>query len=166
MLYPSELRGQARSTLSRGDRRRVRMPVRASEHHVARLEVAVDHSRAVRPVESVGDLRSQVHDLGQGQQTLRQLLRQRLALDEFHDEVVRLARPGDIGCAPVVVERADVRVVQRRDGSHLALEAGAHLGMLRELLGQHLDRDFAAQVGVSRAVDLTMSLAPSGARMS
>ena len=53
-----------------------------------------------------------------------------------------------------VVERADVRVVELRDGARLALEAGPHLGRGGQVRGQHLDGDVAAQPGVVGAIDL------------
>ena len=61
----------------------------------------------------------------------------RLALDVLHDQVVR----------PDVVQRADVRVIQRRDRVGFTLEA------IAELLGGHLDRHFAVQPRVVGAVD-------------
>jgi len=54
---------------------------------------------------------------------------------QLHDEIIR----------PDVVERADVRMIQRGDGACLALEAVAKLGT------GNLDRDQAIQ-GVSRAL--------------
>ena len=59
----------------------------------------------------------------------------------------RLARPD-------VVERADVRMRQLRDGPRLALEALAAARVVGEIAGEHLDRDVAIEPRVARAIDL------------
>jgi hypothetical protein len=96
----------------------------------------------MRPVERVGDLFPELEYLGGGQRALHEPLGERLAFDHLHHQVVGVA------LAPDVVERADVRVVERGDRLRLALEARAHLGIGGEVLGQHLDRDVAAEAGV------------------
>ena len=48
----------------------------------------------------------------------------------------------------------DVRVVQGREGLGFALEAGEPIRVVRERLGQHLDRDVPPQVRVRRAIHL------------
>src|SRR5205085_11292506 len=65
-------------------------------------------------------------------------VRDGLALHQFHHEVVR----------PDVVESADVGVIQRRNRTGLALEAGA------ELLMGELDGDGPAEARVDGAKDL------------
>jgi hypothetical protein len=77
-----------------------------------------------------------------------ELLRERLALDQLHHQIVGLTLAAD------VVERADVRVVEARDRARLALEAGADLGVVDEVRRKHLDRDFAAEPRIARAIDL------------
>jgi hypothetical protein len=62
----------------------------------------------------------------------------RRARDEFDDEVV----------GPEVVERADVRVVERSNRARFALEPLAEFGRA------NLDRDVAAETGVASPVDL------------
>ena len=56
--------------------------------------------------------------------------------------------------SPDVVQRADVRMVERRDGARFALEALAELGIGGECVGQDLDRDDAIEPRVARLVDL------------
>ena len=63
-----------------------------------------------------------------GSAPLREPVRQRLAFEQLHDEVLGVALVAD------VVERADVRVRELRDRLRLALEALADLGRLREVL--------------------------------
>jgi hypothetical protein len=52
-----------------------------------------------------------------------------------------------------VVQRADVGMIELRDGARLALEAGAHFRRGRQVRGEHLDRDVTAQPRVVRAID-------------
>ena len=52
------------------------------------------------------------------------------------------------------VDVGDVRVVEGRQQLRLALEAGEPLGILREVGGQHLDGDVAAEPGVARSIHL------------
>ena len=61
-----------------------------------------------------------------------------------------------------VVERADVRVVQRGDGAGLALEPLLQVRIGRDMLGQHLDGDGAVQAGVGGLVDLTHAAGAEG----
>src|SRR5207237_706204 len=53
-----------------------------------------------------------------------------------------------------VVQRADMRMAQRRNRAGLALEALAHLGPSRRVLGQHLDGDDAVEPRIARLIDL------------
>ena len=64
--------------------------------------------------------------------------RQRASIEELHNEVVQ----------PDVVHLADVRVIERRDGSRFPLEAGAEFGV------RLLDRHQAIQTRVPRLVHL------------
>ena len=79
--------------------------------------------------------------LGNGQRPL-----QRLALDVLHHEVV----------GPDVVQRANVRVIQLRDGSRFALEA------LAERAQVLLDCDDAIQASVAGFVDLAHAAGANG----
>src|SRR5262249_13021604 len=64
---------------------------------------------------------------------------ERFAVDELHDE---------IGLAFVVADEVDlddVRIVQRRHRTRLAQEALLDRGVVRQRLGQYLDRDVTVQ---------------------
>jgi len=61
-----------------------------------------------------------------------------------------------------VVQRADVRVGQRRDGPGFALEALTELGIGCERFGQDLDGDGAIQPRVARPIDLSHSAGANG----
>ena len=81
----------------------------------------------------------------------RHHLEQRLPAQQLHDEVgrsVRLRRLAD------VVDRADVRMVQRRGRARLALEAPQVFFRRRERRRQQLHRDIAAELQIVRLVDL------------
>jgi hypothetical protein len=69
------------------------------------------------------------------------------ALDVFHDEVIR----------PDIMESANVRMVERSDGSRFALEA------LAELLGGDLDCNDAIQARVASFVHFTHATFAYGA---
>ncbi len=118
------------------------------DHDVLGLQVPVDDARAVRLGEALGDLRGEVEELARRNGLRGDELAQRAPLDQLHRDVRRFA-----GCADVV-DRQDVRVVQRRGRPRLLLEAPPPLGIRGALGGQDLDRDVAAEPLVPRAVDL------------
>src|SRR5689334_23833 len=94
--------------------------LRAGLRHqnIRRLEVAMSNSLAVGAVERIRDLDAQTKHLLHRQRTF-----QNLALDVFHHEVVRAD----------VMQRADVRMIQRGHGLRLPSET------LAEALGGDLD---------------------------
>ena len=61
-----------------------------------------------------------------------------------------------------VVQRADMWVVQARDGLRLALEPLLEIGVTGDVLGQDLDGDGAVQAGVAGFVDLTHAARAEG----
>lgn len=117
------------------------------EHHVRRLEVAVNHVLAVSAVECGSDLDAVAEHLFGGQRAAADAIRERLAFEQFHDEVV------DVVLASDVEETADVRVRERRDRSRLALETLPSSFVEREMRRKDLDRDGAIEACVDRAVD-------------
>ena len=87
--------------------------------------------------------------LGERQRTgAREAIGERLAFEILEDEELVVAVAAD------VEERADVRMLQRRDGARFALEALAQLRVGGERVGQDLDGDGAIEPRVTRAVDL------------
>ena len=81
---------------------------------------------------------------------------ERLALEMLHDEKIGLAIAAD------VVQRADVRVTQRRDCPRLTLEAFAPVRIRRYPRRQDLDRDGSIQTSVACLVHLPHSAYADG----
>ncbi len=79
----------------------------------------------MRRVERVGDLAAMRRLCVEEQLVAREALRERLALEQLHDEIVGVA------LAPDVEQRADVRVRERGGGLGFALEALAGVGTAR-----------------------------------
>src|SRR5262249_41849369 len=112
------------------------------DDQVAGLQVAMDDPLRVRRLERIGDLDADVEQLVELEAALLGVLRERLALEELHDDVrtalVLLDR----------VDRADAGMVQRRRRARLALEAVERRGIGEALLGEELERDLAAETAV------------------
>jgi hypothetical protein len=108
-----------------------------AEQHVRGLHVTVHHPVGVSVVEGVAELgRHRRHPLGL-ERTAPQRLRERLALHVLHDDQDAL------GVRRRVVDRHEVRMVQRRPEPRLAGEALLHFARARGV--QPLDRHPAAQ---------------------
>ena len=88
----------------------------ARQHHVGRLEVAMDNALAMRGLQRISDLRADPQDVRDRNRTLRGAGRQRLAVQQLHHEVRRAVDVADIE------QRADARMRQARNGPGLALE--------------------------------------------
>ena len=106
-----DCRGRLSSTLREAEVEELRPRLR--DHDVAGLQIAMDDPGPVRLVERIRDLNTVAQNLLERQRPFRQFVRQRFALEQLHHQVV-LAD---------VVQRADVRVIERRDRLRLTLEA-------------------------------------------
>ena len=95
----------------------------------------MDDAGGVRGVERIGDLHGEVEQRVDRQRRAVDAVAQRLAVEQLHDEERQIAVPAD------VVERADVRVVQRRGRPGLALEP---LERRRILAESFADRNLTA----------------------
>ena len=67
---------------------------------------------------------------------------------------------------PNLIQRADTRMIQRRNGPRFALKSLAKVGPIREMSGQNFDGNDAIQARVSGFVDFSMPPAPMGERIS
>ena len=75
------------------------------------------------------------------------MLGQRATVDELHHDVVDAAIVFDF------VDRADVRMIERRRGTRFLSEAAKHVGVGGDRTRQHLDGHRARQPCVQSAVD-------------
>ena len=105
---------------------------------VAGLQVAMDHALGVRGGQRIDDLHRITQGLIERQRTSFDDLRERLALDVLHHQVIRAD----------IVQRADVGMIERGDGARLALEA------IVELARGNLDRDGPVEARVGAEVHL------------
>ena len=118
------------------------------DHDVARLHVAMDDPALVGGVEGPGRLRGDPCRLARRQRPAPFDDRgEVLAVDQLHDD----ERPG--GVMPVVVDRDDVRVVQRRRGLGFVAEPRAEVGVATVLRAEDLDGDVTVELVVVAAID-------------
>ena len=111
------------------------------DHDVLRLDVAVNDAVRMRVLERFCDLRGIAQRLLRAEHAaLREALLERHALDELHDDILRVA------AVPHVIHRDDVRLREHGDGVCLRLKAVFQLGILRHLITQDLDGDIAVQL--------------------
>ena len=107
----------------------------------------MDDAAAVRGVEGIGDLRRGVDERVPGERPIRNPPVERLPFQQLHRDEGRAVGLFDR------VDRADVGMVERAGGAGLALKPLERRAIARELRGQELQRDAAAQPGVVRLVD-------------
>jgi hypothetical protein len=119
------------------------------QHHVAGLQVPMHDALAVRLVERVGNLAAVAQRLLERQRALAEPVDERLSLEVLHDEIVGLTLASD------VVQRADVRMRELRNGLCLPLKALGDLRRGREMLRQDLHGDRAVEACVLRPVHLS-----------
>ena len=98
---------------------------RRREHDVAGLQIPVDDAVPVCRLKGVRDLDAEAEDLCERQRPAFETRRQRLAFEQFEDEVLGVVLAAD------VEQAADVRVIEGRDRLGLVGEAGAELRVIR-----------------------------------
>jgi hypothetical protein len=121
----------------------------AAHHHVLGLQVAMDQASRVRRRKPVRDLTADLQRLSQRQGPVREQIPKVLPVDELHGDERDRIRESNL------VDRHDVGVIQRGRGAGLLLEPAEALRVCGEGGGQHLDRGFAAEPGIPRAVNLS-----------
>jgi hypothetical protein len=89
------------------------------DHHVGRLEVAVNNADAVGRRQSVGDLHGQLQTIDSGDAFRFDQIAERSAGNEFHHDTLGLIDRDD------VVDGDDVGMIQRRGGAGLLNESRA-----------------------------------------
>ncbi len=124
------------------------------EQQVLRLDVAMHDAVLVRVLQRLADRR---HD---GQRLLRReaarlhRLPQIHAIHELHEQVVKPAR------LPEIVDRDDVRMIERRERLGLVRETFGKLRIGHPLRREQLQRDQAAQRLLPRLIDHAHPAAP------
>ncbi len=118
----------------------------------------MDDAAFVRGLERLRDLSRDRKRLGERERTPRDTLGQCLALDELEHQGGTAIHVLD------AVDRADVWVIERRQGACFSLEARATIGVIRGVRGQKLDGDLTTQPLVAGAIDFPIPPEPIGAR--
>ena len=116
------------------------------QKNVGGLDVAVDDAFGVRRIKAAGNLNADLQQFRQLDAALGDAVLESLALQQFHGDERTAFEFAD------VVNGADVRMVERRCGARLAVEALDGCGIVRRLLGEKFERDTAPQPGVAGAV--------------
>ena len=109
----------------------------------------MDDPAFVRSLQAFGKLSRDPKDLVERQWTGREALGQSRTFDELQNE------SDDARALLQPVDRSDVRMIQRGKRTSFLLEARESIGVLREEVWQHLDRNGTLQFRVVRAIDLT-----------
>jgi hypothetical protein len=117
------------------------------QEDVGRLDVAMDHPGPVCCVERIGKVDRQRQDLVYRRAAGDQSVAQGLACEPFHDDERLAVVLGDL------MDRTDVRMVERRGGPRLAPETLHGVRVARHPARQELQRDLAAERKVLGAVD-------------
>ncbi len=110
----------------------------------------MDEAPLVRGFEGIQHL-ARVHDcFVSWQRPSLQPRSQRLAVDELEDQIARRTGIGDLDA----IDRADVRMIERRQHLGFALEAGDALRIGGDKLGERLDGDVTVEACIAGLVDL------------
>ena len=118
------------------------------------LEVAVDDALVVRGLERLGNLLRDAQRLDERDRPAAQAIREVFALHQLHHQ--RAAAAGFLEA----VDAGDVRMAERGQHLRLAVEARHAVLVVREVLGQQLQRDVAVQARVGRAEHLSHAASP------
>ena len=124
----------------------LRPPV-GGDDNVGRLDVAVDDAVGVRRFKGRSDLHSVVERRGDRQSAARQHLVEREAVDQLHRDEGRARLVADL------VDRDDIRVVQRRGRPRFQHEPPVSLLIAGRFRFEHLQRDRTPEPRVDGAVD-------------
>ena len=120
----------------------------ARHEEVVRFQVAVDDAFVMRGGQSLGDLARIVDGFARRERGSAQPAPEGLALEQLRHDVRRaLVRAH-------VVDRQDIGMIQLTGRARLLLEAMQPARILRERLGDQLDRHLAPEPWIPRAVDL------------
>lgn len=116
------------------------------EQDVVRVDVAVYHAGAVRCLEGVAQLIDHRHGLGGGERAVFEDGGKVPAAHETHDQI------GRVRLTPIVVQRDDVWMLERRDDLCFGLETADEGRIVGEVGTDDLDRHLATDGGLVGAV--------------
>ena len=108
----------------------------------------MDDPLLVGGFECLGDLLGDGQGLVDRDSPARNVLREILALDQFHHKGTHTAGLFE------AVDVRDVRMVERGEGLGFACESGESVAVVRERVRQDFHRDIAIELGVGRPVHL------------
>ena len=114
---------------------------------VGRLDVAVDDAVGVGGVQRVRNLSREVQHQTKRERPAVHVLLERLALEQLHGDELRALELVDL------VDRADVRVIERRGGARLAQKPIGGLLIADAIGRQKLERHEARELDVLGLVD-------------
>ena len=129
---------------------------RAVDHQVLGLDVAMDDSRFVRRGEAGGGLCDEIERPAHFDRAGLEQLAKRLPVDVLHRDEVAVLRDAD------VVDRDDLRMVERGNRPRLLREPAPDLRVGEESLREELQRDLPTERRVFRQEDLAH---PAGAEL-
>ena len=115
---------------------------------LAGLRSRCDDPAVVRGLERARDLARDPQRLAKRQGATRQAISECCAFDQFEDQSPKPSGLFDL------VNRADVRMIERGEQTGLTREAGEPIGIASHMRGQNLDRDVPAEFWIARTVDL------------
>ena len=116
----------------------------------------MDDAAFVRGFERVGDLTGDCQRIVQRQRSTGDQIRKRVTFDELEDDARRA------GGLLESIDGGNVGMVERGKKLRLALESRLPIGIARDFLRKHLERDFALQRCIAGAVDLAHAAGAKG----
>jgi len=99
----------------------------------------MDHTKTMRRVQPARDLDRNLQSFAERDQPFFETLRERLAIEVFHDQIIRRVVMAD------VVKSANVRMTDRRDSASFTLDAGSGTRLFRKLLRQDFNGNRTVQ---------------------
>ncbi len=120
------------------------------------------HAPPVRLVQRIGNLEAQLQPLAQTERSTLEPRSQCFAFQVLHDEEVDRNFTVRGALLTDVVQHANVRVTQRREGLRFAVEPLPHFQVVCEMGRQHFDGDDAVQARVARTIDFAHSTSANG----
>src|SRR5262245_43847215 len=118
----------------------------------------MDDTAVVRGFESVGDLKSQVERLFNGNPAALKPIRQRLAFHELQHEESRVAGLFQ------AVDSGNIRMIESGEQLRFPLESRRTIGVTGESSRQEFDGDVSSELRVRRLINLSHTTCPEVAR--